>query len=90
MPEFTNDIIDLDELNRKVEANRQKKLRRKRSFRLKVMFLQFTSLFLSLVSFILCRSYVIPVWLGSIVCLVCALCSAYLTGYSAGCEDAVV
>lgn len=90
MPEFEKDIIDLNQLNRKIEANRQKKQRSKKNFRRKIMFLQFTCLFLALVSFVLCRCYVIPVWLGSIVCMVCALCSAYLTGYSAGYEDSAV
>ena len=90
MPEFQKDIIDLNQLNRKVDANRAKKQRRKKNLRRRILFLQIVCLILALVSFILCCCYVIPVWLGSIVCLVCALCSAYLTGYSAGYEKTAV
>lgn len=90
MPEFTNEVAELNELNRKIEANCAKKQRRKKKFRRKIMFLQFTCLFLALASFVLCLCYVIPVWLGSIVCLICSLCSAYLTGYSAGYEESAV
>ena len=90
MPEFQKDIIDLNELNRKVDANRQKKQRSKKNLRRRILFLQIVCLILALVSFILCRCYVIPVWLGSIVCLICSLCSAYLTWYGSCYEKTAV
>ena len=90
MPEFTNEVAELNELNRKIEANCAKKQRRKKKFRRKIMLLQVICMILALASFLLTRCYVIPVWLGSIVCLICALCSAYLTGYVTGYEESTV
>lgn len=90
MPEFTNEVAELNELNRKIEANRQKKRRRKKNLRRNVLLLQSLCLIVSIAAFLLRFFCLIPGWLGSIVCLICSLCSAYLTGYSAGYEESAV
>lgn len=90
MPEFTNEIAELNERNRKIEANRQKKRRRKKNLRRNVLLLQSICLILSLAAFLLRFFCLIPVWLGFIVCLACSLCSVYLWGYCSGYEDAAV
>lgn len=90
MPEFANEIIDLNELNRKVDANRAKKQRRRKNLRRTVLFLQSVCLIVALAAFGLRFFRVIPAWLGFLVCLACSLCSVYLLGYCSGYEDAAV
>lgn len=90
MPEFTNEIVELNELNRKVEANRQKKLRREKKLRSTTRILESIGLVLGLGSFVLLCCGVIPAWLGAIGCNAGAFCCVYVLGYSFGYEDAAV
>ena len=86
MPEFTNEIIDLKELNRKVDANRQKKRRTRKRTALRVLIVQLICL-LAVLCFIALRlSGFVPALLSLCVAMLATNVSAFATGWRFGYE----
>lgn len=84
MPEFTNEIVELDELNRKVDANRKKRHAiRKRTF-LRVLIAQLACLLDVLLCNVLRLSGILDPLLSGIVTYAATLVSFFLCGWYYG------
>ncbi len=86
MPEFDCEIIDLDRLNRKVDANRQRRFRAHCRAALCVLIVQLACLLAALGSIALRISGLLPAWLSSCAVLLATIVSVFASGWYHGYE----
>ena len=91
MPEFTNDIIDLNELNRKVEQRRKekeaaerKKLAARQRLALRVLIYELLIVLAAGVAAALSLNGVISHTVSVIILTLCVVLATYIVGWHAG------
>lgn len=91
MPEFTNDIIDLNELNRKVEQRRKekeaaerKKLAARQRLALRMMILELLVVLIAGVAAALRLNSVISHAVSVLILTLCVVLATYIAGWHAG------
>lgn len=84
MPEFTNDIIDLGELNRRSENNARRKAAKAKRIALRVLIAELALTLVGLIASVLRLYYIISQPVCILILSTCVIACTYLVGWHAG------
>lgn len=84
MPEFTKDIIDLNELNRRSDINARRKAAKAKRIALRVLIAELALTFVGLIASVLRLYYIISQPVCILILSTCVIACTYLVGWHAG------